>query len=58
MKVIVLMCLAVLAGCATHGNTVRCDGRLQPINSPTPRALQALGPASSTEPDETEVGRE
>lgn len=57
MKAIVLTCLAVLTGCATHGNTVRCDRRLEPINTPTPHALQTLGSASSAL-DEAEAGRE
>lgn len=30
---VVLVPLAMLAGCATHGSQVSCDGPLQPINA-------------------------
>lgn len=45
---------AALSGCASQGNVVRCDGRLEPINMPMPRAAKALEPDSSTERDDTE----
>lgn len=35
MKLIAVVCLMLpLFGCASHGNAVRCDGRLQPVNAP------------------------
>jgi hypothetical protein len=35
MKATALACLLLtLVGCASHSNAVRCDGRLQPINTP------------------------
>lgn len=35
MNAIVVVTLAfVLAGCASNSNAVRCDGRLEPINTP------------------------
>lgn len=37
----------VLAGCASHGNPVRCDGRLEPINAPKPRELPVAERADS-----------
>jgi hypothetical protein len=54
MKTIVAVCLVlVLSGCASQRNVVRCDGRLEPIN--TPRAAQTLELAGS-EVDEAEGG--
>ena len=32
-QLIMLALLVTLAGCATRGATVSCDGRLQPINA-------------------------
>lgn len=35
MKVFAVVCLFVVStGCASHGNVVRCDGRLVPVNQP------------------------
>lgn len=48
--------LVTLLGCASHGDVVRCGGRLEPINLPTPRAAKALESDSSTERDKTEAG--
>ena len=48
MKAPVIACLLlVLAGCATQGSAVRCDGRLEPINMPS-KAVQEKASASST----------
>jgi hypothetical protein len=41
-----------LSACASHGNLVRCEGRLEPINTPTPRPVQAVVPGSSHSDDE------
>lgn len=41
MKVIVAaLAVAMLSACASRSNVVRCDGRLQPINSPAPTAAE------------------
>lgn len=48
--------VAALSGCASNGSVVRCDGRLEPINTPTPRAAKALESDSSTERDNSEGG--
>lgn len=46
--VVVAYVVAALSGCASHGNVVRCSGRLEPINLPVPRAAQtAVGGGSS-----------
>lgn len=35
MKVVALVCLIfVLTACASRGHAVRCDDRLEPINTP------------------------
>lgn len=48
MRVIVVTYVIVaLSGCASHGDLVRCDGRLEPINTPMPRATQTVVPAGS-----------
>jgi len=58
MQAVVVACLAVvLAGCASHNNFVRCEGRLEPINTPIPRAAQAVVSASS-DSDETRSDHE
>ncbi len=42
----VIYCFFLLASaCASHG--VRCDGRLQPINSPAPRAAMTVPPQTA-----------
>ena len=48
MRVIYCVFL-LLTGCASH--TVRCDGRLQPINLPAPTAV--TGAAASAVPGAT-----
>lgn len=49
MKAAVLsLSLLILAGCATHGSAVRCDGRLEPINMPVSKTMQESSSASST----------
>jgi hypothetical protein len=46
MKAPVIACLLlVLAGCATQGSAVRCDGRLEPINMSS-KAVQESSSAS------------
>jgi len=40
MRAVVMYLVVALAGCASQGNVVRCDGRLEPINMPVPRAVQ------------------
>jgi hypothetical protein len=51
MKAPVLACLfLIMTGCATQGNAVRCDGRLEPINMPAANTLQKN---SSTPPTAT-----
>jgi hypothetical protein len=48
MRAPVIVCLfLVLAGCATQGSAVRCDGRLEPINMPS-KAVQERSSASPT----------
>lgn len=42
MRSVVIACLVVaLSGCASQHNLVRCDGRLEPINTPVPRTPEA-----------------
>jgi type IV pilus biogenesis protein CpaD/CtpE len=36
-RVVVLMLLALLVGCASK-HEVKCDARLEPINTPSPKA--------------------
>lgn len=50
MRVVMTAYLVVaLAGCASQGNVVRCDGRLEPINMPVPRAVQTVAPARKSD---------
>lgn len=49
--------VVVLSGCASHNNLVRCDGRLEPINMPIPRAAQSVVLPDS-DSDETRSDRE
>lgn len=45
--------LALLSGCATHSQNVRCDRRLQPINPPAVGGLAAplhAAPPSTVQP--------
>jgi hypothetical protein len=49
--------IVALSGCASHDNLVRCDGRLQPINTPVPGAAQTE-PAGSREVAEARSDRE
>lgn len=50
--------MVALSGCASDGNLVRCDGRLEPINTPMPRAAQTVVPGSSGESDAARSDRE
>ena len=34
---VIVSLLALLSGCAVEHGTVRCNGRLEPINMPAPR---------------------
>ncbi len=38
----------LVAGCATHPPQVNCEGHLQPINAPAPKASESYVPAEST----------
>jgi hypothetical protein len=48
--VVVLMLVALLVGCAS--SKVKCDGRLEPINTPAPKA--ATLPKTDTPPQSIE----
>lgn len=48
--------VVVLSSCASTGDLVRCDGRLEPINTPKSRATQTVVPADDGESDATRVG--
>ena len=48
MRTLYILSLMLLAGCATHGSTVRCDRRLTPINVPQPPAAARPPGMSST----------
>lgn len=37
MRRLVWILILALAGCATHEIKVDCDGKLQPINAPSPK---------------------
>lgn len=54
--VVVAYLVAALSGCASDGNLVRCDGRLEPINAPMPRTAETAAPTSSD--DATRSDRE
>jgi hypothetical protein len=43
--------MLALSGCVLHDNLVRCHRRLEPINTPMPRAAHTAEPASSGESD-------
>lgn len=59
MKAVVLGCLlAVLAGCASRGTAVRCDGRLEPINTPAPAAPSVSNASPAETSREPEPDRE
>jgi hypothetical protein len=47
-----------LAGCASYGNFVRCDARLEPINSPMPREMAVARPADGKDSKAARFGRE
>jgi hypothetical protein len=55
---VVLFVTVALSGCASHGNVVRCDGRLKPINMPVPRTAQVVTPVGSSESDAARPDRE
>jgi hypothetical protein len=56
MNAIVVVILAfVLSGCASNSSAVRCDGRLEPINTPAPALARDAG---STRPPANEKGTE
>jgi len=54
----VMVVIVALSGCASNGDLVRCDGRLEPINTPMPREAQAVVPADSSESDTARSDRE
>lgn len=59
MKVIAVAYVVVtLSSCASTGDLVRCDGRLEPINEPKSRATQTAVPAGGGESDTATVGHE
>lgn len=48
-RVLIVTCIALmLAGCATRNAMVRCDGHLEPINTPVPYASRS-GVAEDTD---------
>jgi hypothetical protein len=53
MRVFISLAL-FLTACASHD--VRCDGHLQPINQPEPRAQPAQSPALPPRPLKTSGG--
>lgn len=53
--IVVVTLVVVLSGCASNSNAVRCDGRLEPINT----AARTLARGSSIAPPaENEKGKE
>lgn len=59
MKALVVMYVILgISGCVSHDNLVRCDGRLQPINTPMLRPAESGVPASSGESAEARSDRE
>jgi hypothetical protein len=47
-----------LAGCASYGNLVRCDGRLEPINAPMPREMPIAKSADRQDSEAMRFDRE
>lgn len=47
---VVVYVVVAFSGCASNGYVVRCDGRLEPINMPMPRAVQPA-PGDSIQSD-------
>lgn len=56
--IVVAYLVVVLSSCASTGDLVQCDGRLEPINTLKPRATQTVVPADNGESDATRVGHE
>lgn len=49
MRTVGVTCLfGVLSACATHGNLVRCDGKLEPINVPHSVEKPMIAPESDS----------
>ena len=45
-----LMVVLVMTGCAHHSVVVRCDGKLEPVNLPQPKAADMVPAAPATPP--------
>lgn len=58
IRTLVSCLLLGLAGCASNSHVVRCDGRLEPINTPASRAVQAADPAEVNKAEMTRSDRE
>ena len=58
IKLLVTFLVVTLAGCASDGNVVRCDGRLEPINTPEPLEISAAEPVDLSESESWRLGRE
>ena len=58
IRVSVTFLAMALAGCASYGNAVHCDGRLEPINAPEPRELPVGELADRQESEATRFDRE
>lgn len=56
--IVVTYVIVALSGCASNGDLVRCDGPLEPINTPIPREAQVIVPAGSSESDTARSDRE
>jgi hypothetical protein len=47
---VLLVVVFAIAGCAHHSVVVKCDGKLEPINVPQPRAADMMPAAPATPP--------
>jgi hypothetical protein len=47
---VLLMVVLAMTGCAHHSVVVRCDGKLEPINLPQPKAADMMPAAPASPP--------
>lgn len=47
---VLLMVVFAIPGCAHHSVVVRCDGKLDPINLPRPKAADMMPAAPASPP--------